>query len=54
VRDRQGSGTASVLFTDLVGSTELLSRLGDLRCDEIEFDLDVLRPMLAAGGGPNG
>ena len=29
------SGTATVLFTDLVGSTELMTRLGDLAYDQL-------------------
>ena len=29
------AGTATVLFTDLVGSTELRSRLGDVAADQV-------------------
>ncbi|MGH9011879.1 MAG: ATP-binding protein, partial [Acidimicrobiia bacterium] len=48
MRAAPGSGTATVLFTDLVGSTELLSRLGDLRYDEVRRDhFAVLRQAVA-------
>ncbi|MHB8670996.1 MAG: ATP-binding protein [Acidimicrobiales bacterium] len=36
------SGTATVLFTDLVGSTELRSRLGDDRADQVRREHDAL------------
>jgi class 3 adenylate cyclase len=38
------SGTASVLFTDLMGSTELLARLGDLPYDEVRRDHFAVLP----------
>jgi len=52
MRAAQGSGTASVLFTDLVGSTELLARLGDLRYDEVRRDhFAVLRQAVVKAHG---
>ncbi|MGH9003363.1 MAG: adenylate/guanylate cyclase domain-containing protein, partial [Acidimicrobiia bacterium] len=52
MRATQGSGTATVLFTDIVGSTELLSRLGDLRYDEVRRDhFALLRQALAEAHG---
>ena len=36
------SGTATVLFTDLVGSTELRSRLGDVAADALRRAHDAL------------
>ncbi|MGH9035300.1 MAG: AAA family ATPase, partial [Acidimicrobiia bacterium] len=35
MREGRPSGTATVLFTDLVGSTDLLSRLGEAAYDEV-------------------
>lgn len=52
MRAADGSGTATVLFTDVVASTELLSRLGDLRYDEVRRDhFVVLRQAVAAAHG---
>jgi class 3 adenylate cyclase len=52
VRPGDGSGTATVLFTDVVGSTELLSHLGDLRYDEIRRrHFTALRQAIAAADG---
>src|SRR5437879_8601039 len=34
-RDGRSSGTVTVLFTDLVGSTDLMTRLGDLVYDQL-------------------
>lgn len=36
------SGTATILFTDLVGSTELRTRLGDVAADELRRAHDLL------------
>jgi class 3 adenylate cyclase len=36
------AGTATILFTDLVGSTELRTRLGDLAADEVRRAHDQL------------
>ncbi len=38
MRPGRTSGTATVLFTDLVGSTELMTRLGDLAYDELRAE----------------
>ncbi|MGH9039382.1 MAG: ATP-binding protein, partial [Acidimicrobiia bacterium] len=52
MRATQGSGTATVLFTDIVGSTEVLARLGDLRYDEVRRDhFAVLRHAVSEAGG---
>src|SRR5213078_2485001 len=46
------AGTATVLFTDLVGSTELRQSLGDDRADEIRRQHDrLLRDATGAHGG---
>lgn len=46
------SGTATVLFTDLVGSTDLLARLGEEAVDEVRRDhFALLRVALARSGG---
>jgi class 3 adenylate cyclase/tetratricopeptide (TPR) repeat protein len=46
------SGTLTVLFTDLVGSTELMTRLGDSSFDELRGEhFARLREALAAHGG---
>jgi class 3 adenylate cyclase len=46
------SGTATVLFTDLVGSTELMARLGDVAFDALRGEhFAGLREALAAHGG---
>jgi class 3 adenylate cyclase len=45
-------GTATVLFTDLVGSTELLSRLGEVSFDGLRRDhFAALRTALARHNG---
>jgi len=45
-------GTATVLFTDLAGSTELMTRLGDLAYDELRGQhFARLRHVLSAHGG---
>jgi class 3 adenylate cyclase/DNA polymerase III delta prime subunit len=47
-----GSGVACVLFTDLVGSTELMSRLGDAGFDTLRAEhFTGLRQALADAGG---
>jgi class 3 adenylate cyclase len=52
VRPARNSGTATVLFTDLVGSTELMARLGDVRYDEVRRDYFArLRQAITAAGG---
>src|SRR4051794_3703749 len=46
------SATAIVLFTDVVGSTELRTHLGDDRADDVRRDHDeLLRDAMAARGG---
>lgn len=46
------STTATVLFTDIVGSTELLGQLGELAWDEVRRDhFSVIRSALADHGG---
>jgi class 3 adenylate cyclase len=46
------SGVACVLFTDLVGSTELMTQLGDARFDAVRTEhFACLRQALAAVGG---
>ena len=46
------SGTATVLFTDLVGSTELMARMGDAAFDRMRAaHFDLLREAIAAHGG---
>jgi class 3 adenylate cyclase len=45
-------GVLCVLFTDLVGSTELMTRLGDLAFDQLRSQhFAELRDVIAAGGG---
>jgi class 3 adenylate cyclase len=52
VRGARPSGTATVLFTDLVGSTDLLSRLGEVAFDEVRrAHFATLREVLARHGG---
>jgi class 3 adenylate cyclase/tetratricopeptide (TPR) repeat protein len=52
VRGRRPSGTATVLFTDLVGSTDLLSRLGEAAFDEVRrAHFATLRKALGRHGG---
>lgn len=47
-----GTETVAVLFTDLVGSTELLSRLGDERADQLRQEhFDGLRAALQLHSG---
>jgi class 3 adenylate cyclase len=49
---QSSSGIATILFTDLVGHTEMMSRLGDERGREVLRDHeDVTRGVLAAHGG---
>lgn len=46
------SGLVTILFTDLVGSTELTGRLGDVVADELRHHhFDDLRGAIAATGG---
>jgi class 3 adenylate cyclase/tetratricopeptide (TPR) repeat protein len=46
------SGTATVLFTDLVGSTELMARLGDSAYDGMRtIHFEMLRNVIDAHGG---
>jgi class 3 adenylate cyclase/tetratricopeptide (TPR) repeat protein len=46
------SGTATVLFTDLVGSTELMARLGDVAFDRLRGEhFDRLRDAVSAHRG---
>ncbi len=48
----RSSGTISVLFTDIVGSTELFSRLGDARWDEVRRShFTAIRDVLAEHSG---
>jgi class 3 adenylate cyclase len=52
MRSGRTSGTATVLFTDLVGSTELMSRLGDAAFDDLRGEhFARLREAMAACGG---
>ena len=47
-----GSGTRTVLFTDVVGSTALRSRLGDVAADEVRRDHDeLLQRLVGAHAG---
>lgn len=47
-----GAGLVTILFTDLVGSTELASELGDVAADELRRDhFAHLREAIAATGG---
>src|SRR5262249_61780468 len=39
---RAGAGTLTLLFTDLVGSTESLVALGEDRCDSVRDEHDAL------------
>jgi class 3 adenylate cyclase len=49
---RRASGVLAVLFTDLVGSTELMVRLGDAAFDELRSEhFARLREVVAAHGG---
>ncbi len=44
--------TITVLFTDLVGSTDLLSRVGEVRADELRREhFGLLRANVAEHGG---
>jgi len=46
------SGTVTILFTDLVGSTELMQRLGDDQAEELRrVHFGLLRDAVAAHGG---
>src|SRR4051812_50017428 len=48
-------GTVTLLFTDLVGSTELLERLGDDRAEELRrAHFAALRDAAVAHGGHGG
>ena len=48
----QRSGTVTILFTDLVGSTELMQRLGDDQAEELRrVHFQLLREAMAAHGG---
>jgi hypothetical protein len=47
------AGTVTLLFTDLVGSTELLERIGDDEAERLRrLHFGLLRDLLAARGGP--
>jgi Adenylate and Guanylate cyclase catalytic domain len=47
------TATITVVFTDLVGSTELLSRVGEARADELRREhFGLLRAAVAGHGGP--
>src|SRR5262245_60611669 len=53
-KERQGMATETVtiLFTDLVGSTELLSRVGEARADELRREhFGLLRTAIEQTGG---
>ena len=46
------SGTVTILFTDLVGSTELMQRLGDDQAEDLRrVHFGLLRDSVAAHGG---
>jgi Tol biopolymer transport system component/class 3 adenylate cyclase len=46
------SGTVTILFTDLVGSTELMQRLGDDRAEDLRrVHFQLLRDAVSAHGG---
>ena len=50
--DRRASGIAGVLFTDLVGSTDLMARVGESAFDELRRDhFTRLRGAVAQNGG---
>ncbi|HEY3238797.1 MAG TPA: adenylate/guanylate cyclase domain-containing protein, partial [Acidimicrobiia bacterium] len=52
MRGDRSSGTATVLFTDLVGSTELMSRLGDVAFDRLRSEhFARMREAVTAAGG---
>ena len=52
MREGRPTGTATVLFTDLVGSTDLLSRLGESAYDEVRRNhFAALREALARHNG---
>ena len=52
MRGERFSGTATVLFTDLVGSTELMSRLGDAAFDRLRIEhFTRMREAVTAVGG---
>jgi len=52
MRSGRTSGTATVLFTDLVGSTELMTRLGDAAFDDLRGEhFARLREAMASCGG---
>jgi class 3 adenylate cyclase len=52
MRSGRTSGTATVLFTDLVGSTELMTRLGDDAFDDLRAEhFARLREAMTACGG---
>ena len=51
-RSDVSTGVVALLFTDLVGSTELLTRLGDDAADDLRrVHFGLLRAQLAATGG---
>jgi class 3 adenylate cyclase len=52
VKPGRESGTATVLFTDLVGSTELMSRMGEVAFDELrQAHFAALRSAIEKVGG---
>ncbi|MGH9035770.1 MAG: ATP-binding protein [Acidimicrobiia bacterium] len=52
MRGDRSSGTATVLFTDLVGSTELMSRLGDVAFDQLRGEhFARMREAVTSAGG---
>lgn len=52
MREGRSSGTATVLFSDLVGSTELLSQLGETAFDEVRrTHFAALRQAIERTGG---
>src|SRR5581483_3575766 len=51
-RESVGTETVTVLFTDLVGSTELSARLGPVAADEVRrVHFGILRDAVADNGG---
>ena len=47
-----GTQTVTVLFTDLVGSTEMISRFGDTVADDLRREhFALLRSVMADVGG---
>ena len=46
------SGLVTILFTDVVGSTDLTSEIGDVAADELRHDhFSDLRRAIATSGG---